>query len=144
MADEKLLMHVADIVGAHVSRNSVSVRDVPALIQSVHASLAGLAQTHSPEPAPEFKALGPAVPIRSSVKPDSIACLECGLRFKMIKRHIRTDHGLSVLEYRTKWKLPSDYPMVAESYSAHRKALAIIMGLGRKSPNETPLPEQEH
>jgi predicted transcriptional regulator len=103
------------------------------LIQSVYTSLAGLGQA----PAPVEEKREPAVSVRSSVKADSIACLECGAKMKMLKRHLSTDHSLSPTEYRTRWNLAADYPMVAPDYAAKRKELAVKIGLGRK-PSESP------
>jgi predicted transcriptional regulator len=128
MPYETLLDHVADIVSAHVSNNSVSANDLPGLIQSVYASLAALGQA----PAPIEEKLTPAVSVRASVKPDAIACLECGSKFKMLKRHLGTDHNMTPAEYRQRWNLPSDYPMVAPEYAAMRGELAKKIGLGRK------------
>ena len=133
MPDEALLDHVADIVSAHVSNNSVSANDLPGLIQSVYASLAALGQ--APEPA--VAELKPAVSVRSSVKPDAVTCLECGERMKMLKRHLGTEHGMTPAQYRTRWSLPADYPMVAPDYAAKRKELAVRIGLGRK-PGQSP------
>lgn len=133
MADEMLLDHVADIVSAHVSNNSVSANDLPGLIQSVYASLAALGQ--APEPVQEK--LTPAVSVRASVKSDAIACLECGAKFKMLKRHLGTDHGMTPADYRARWSLPADYPMVAPDYAATRAELARKIGLGRK-PGQSP------
>lgn len=127
-----LLEHVADIVSAHVSHNSVAANDVSGLIQLVHASLAALGQ--APEPAAEK--LVPAVSVRGSVKPDLITCLDCGAKMKMLKRHLGTDHGLTPAEYRARWNLPADYPMVAPDYAAKRRDLAVKIGLGRK-PGQT-------
>jgi predicted transcriptional regulator len=101
MADETLLDHVADIVSAHVSNNSVSASDLPGLIQSVYASLAVLGQASEPV---EEK-LTPAVSVRSSVKPDAVTCLDCGAKMKMLKRHLGTEHGLTPAEYRMRWNL---------------------------------------
>ncbi len=132
MADETLLTLAADIVSAHVGNNSVAVGDLPGLIQSVYSALAGLGQSAEAPPAmPE-----PAVSIRSSVKPDTIVCLECGAKLKMLKRHLGTDHDLTPAEYRSRWKLGADYPMVAPNYAAMRKDLAVKIGLGRK-PGQT-------
>lgn len=128
MADEVLLNLAADIISAHVSNNSVAASDLPNLIQSVYGSLSVLGQ---PVEAPPVKQ-DPAVSIRSSVKADAIACLECGQKLKMLKRHLGTDHGTTPAEYRAKWNLASDYPMVAPDYSAKRKELALKIGLGRK------------
>jgi predicted transcriptional regulator len=97
------------------------------LIQSVYTSLAGLGQAPAPVEKRE-----PAVSVRSSVKADAITCLECGAKMKMLKRHLSTDHGLSPAEYRTRWHLAADYPMVAPDYAAKRKELAVKIGLGRK------------
>lgn len=128
-----LLDHVADIVSAHVSNNAVAAADLPGLIQSVYASLAALGQ--APEPATEERK--PAVSIRASVKPDAVTCLECGEKMKMLKRHIGAEHSMTPAEYRTRWSLPADYPMVAPDYAAKRKELAVRNGLGRK-PGQRP------
>jgi len=131
MADdssETLLTLTADIVTAHVSNNSVAVGDLAGLIGKVHAALAGLGAPVA-EPAPDLK---PAVSVRASVKPDHIVCLEDGKKMKMLKRHLMTDHGLSPADYRAKWNLPADYPMVAPDYAETRRALAVKIGLGTK------------
>ena len=133
MQNEALLDHVADIVSAHVSNNSVSANDLPGLIQAVYASIAALGQA----PEPVVEELKPAVSVRSSVKPDAVTCLECGEKMKMLKRHLGTEHGLTPAEYRTRWNLPADYPMVAPDYAAKRKELAVRIGLGRK-PGQSP------
>ena len=117
---------VADIVSAYVTKNNVSVADLPALIRSVHATLSSLGQPEA-EPEPELK---PAVSIKKSVTPEYIVCLEDGKRLKMLKRHLRTSYDLSPDEYRAKWGLPSDYPMVAPNYAKARSDLAIKAGLG--------------
>jgi len=128
MTDETLLTLAADIVSAHVSNNSVAAEDLPTLIQSIYASLAGLGKA---APIVEEKR-EPAVSIRSSVKPEAIACLECGTKLKMLKRHLGTDHGLTPAEYKARWGLNADYPLVAPDYAAKRKELALKIGLGRK------------
>lgn len=128
---EPLLTLTADIVAAHVSNNTVAVGDVPTIIDRVHAALAGLGKP-AQEPQPELK---PAVSVRSSVKPDYIMCLADGKKMKMLKRHLATDHGLTPAEYRARWNLPADYPMVAPNYAAQRKDLALKIGLGRKPRN---------
>ena len=120
---------VADIVGAYVSKNSVSVADLPKLINEVHSALR---QTTAGGQTAEEPAKEPAVPIRRSVNPDYIVCLEDGKRFKSLKRHLRTDHDMTPQEYRAKWGLKPDYPMVAPNYAASRSELAKKMGLGRK------------
>lgn len=133
MENEALLDHVADIVSAHVSNNAVAAADLSGLIQAVYASLAALGQ--APEPA--LEELKPAVSVRSSVKPHAVTCLECGEKMKMLKRHLGTEHGMTPAEYRARWSLPADYPMVAPDYAAKRKALAVWIGLGRK-PGQSP------
>jgi len=125
---ETLLALTADIVAAHVGNNNVPVGDLPGLIQKVHDALSGLGTPSEPEPAP----LTPAVSVRSSVKPDYIVCLEDGKKLKMLKRHLMTHYQMTPDQYRAKWKLPADYPMVAPNYANQRKALAIKIGLGRK------------
>lgn len=128
MANENLLERVADIVAAHVSRNVVPVNDMPELIRSVFGSLSMLGR--QPEAVREERL--PAVSIRSSIKPDAIVCLECGAKKKMLKRHISSEHSLTPDEYRARWKLPLDYPLVAPSHSSLRKDLAVKNGLGRR------------
>ncbi len=125
---EMLITLTSDIVAAHVSNNNVAVEDVPVLIQSIHAALAGLGTPVEVAAAP----LEPAVSIRSSIKPDSITCLECGKKMKMLKRHLSTDHGLTTDEYRARWGLSGDYPLVAPNYAEKRRELAKKIGLGRK------------
>ena len=125
---DTLLTLTADIVAAHVSNNSVAVNDLPNLIQNVHQALSGISHTSSaPEPRPE-----PKVSIRSSVKPDFIVCLEDGKRLKMLKRHLMTHYGLTPDQYRQKWGLNADYPMVAPNYAEQRRKLAKSIGLGTK------------
>ncbi len=126
--DLNLLTLTADIVSAHVANNSVAVGDLANLIASVHASLAGLGG--SVEPA--AIAQEPAVPVKRSVRPDYIICLEDGKKLKMLKRHLMTHYQLTPDQYRAKWNLPADYPMVAPDYAEKRRALAKKIGLGRK------------
>ncbi len=126
--DDTLITLTADIVAAHVSNNSVSVNDLPLLISNVHGALATLTGASS---APEVR-LEPKVPIRSSVKPDYIVCLEDGKRLKMLKRHLMTHYQMTPDQYRQKWGLPSDYPMVSPNYAEQRRALAKSIGLGTK------------
>ncbi len=126
--DADLITLTADIVGAHVAHNNVATADLAGLIQSVHAALKGLGQP--PEPVVEKQE--PAVSIRASVKPDHIVCLEDGKKLKMLKRYLRTNYDMSPDEYRRKWNLPSDYPMVAPNYAEKRRSLAHSIGLGRK------------
>ena len=127
-AEDTLLTLTADIVAAHVSNNSVAVNDLPNLIQNVHSALSGISgQSSAPEPRPE-----PKVPVRSSVKTDFIVCLEDGKRQKMLKRHLMTNHGMTPDQYRQKWGLSADYPMVAPNYAEQRRVLAKSIGLGTK------------
>ena len=125
---ETYITLTADIVAAHVSNNSVAVSDLPALITNVHNALAGLGGGSA---VPETRA-EPAVSIRASVKPDYIVCLDDGKKLKMLKRHLMTHYGITPDEYRAKWGLPADYPMVAPNYAEQRRSLAVKIGLGRK------------
>jgi len=125
---ETLITLTADIVSAHVSNNSVAVSDLPLLIQNVHNALTGLGgRAEEPEVKQE-----PAVSIRSSVKPDYIVCLEDGKKLKMLKRHLMTHYQMTPDEYRQKWGLNADYPMVAPNYAEQRRTLAKKIGLGTK------------
>lgn len=126
-AAELLITLTADIVAAHVSNNSVAVSDVPILIGNVHAALTGL--TNKVE-APAAT-LEPAVPVRNSIKRDYIICLEDGKKLKMLKRHLMTHYGMTPDDYRAKWGLAADYPMVAPAYAEQRRVLAKAIGLGR-------------
>jgi predicted transcriptional regulator len=128
--DGELIDLSADIVCAYVSHNALSVTDLPKLIAEVHIALRGLQTAGIQEPVEELR---PAVPVRKSVAPDYIICLEDGKKFKSLKRHLRTHYDLSPEEYREKWGLPADYPMVAPNYSATRSRLAKDNGLGRKA-----------
>jgi len=125
---ETLITLTSDIVAAHVSNNDVSVDDVPGLITNVFTALSHLGE--APEPAQERPE--PAVSIRASVKPDYIVCLEDGKKLKMLKRYLRTNYDMTPEEYRARWNLPSDYPMVAPNYAEKRRDLAKKIGLGRK------------
>lgn len=126
--EDTLLTLTADIVAAHVSNNSVAVNDLPNLIQNVHSALTGISSSRSaPEAKPE-----PKVSVRASVKPDYIVCLEDGKKQKMLKRHLMTNHGMTPDEYRQKWGLAADYPMVAPNYAEQRRTLAKSIGLGTK------------
>ena len=127
-----LITHTSDIVASHVSHNRVSPDQLPSLISSVYAALSGLGET--PEPVAEPKA--PAVPIRKSVTPDYLVCLEDGKKMVMLKRYLRTHYDMSPAEYRARWNLPSDYPMVAPNYAEKRRGIAKDLGLGRKASGE--------
>lgn len=126
---ETLITLTADIVAAHVSNNSVAVSDIPALISNVHTALTNLGGAPVAEPAPRAE---PAVSIRASIKPDYIVCLEDGKKLKMLKRHLMTHYKMTPDDYRAKWGLASDYPMVAPNYAEQRRMLAVKIGLGRK------------
>jgi len=125
---ETLITLTSDIVAAHVSNNDVAVTDLPGLITSVYTALANLGEA----PVVEEVKLQPAVAVRNSVKPDYIVCLEDGKKLKMLKRYLRTNYKLSPEEYRARWGLPADYPMVAPNYAETRRDLAKKIGLGRK------------
>ncbi len=125
---ETLISLTADIVSAHVSNNVVPVEDLGVLIRNVHHALSGLGDGDAAsETRPE-----PAVAVRSSVKPDYIVCLEDGRKLKMMKRHLMTHYRLTPEQYRAKWGLPADYPMVAPNYAEQRRTLAKQSGLGTK------------
>jgi predicted transcriptional regulator len=130
---ETFITLTADIVAAHVSNNSVSVNDLATLISNVHTALAALA---SPAAAPEVKQ-EPAVSIRASIKPDYVVCLEDGKKLKMLKRHLMTHYNMTPDQYRAKWNLPADYPMVAPNYAEQRRTLAKAIGLGTKGRRRT-------
>lgn len=120
-----------EIVSAYVSNNSVPKPDLVQLITETHAAIVGLVGGNVPEQKDEKPV--PAVSVRKSVTPDFLICLEDGKKFKSLKRHLATKFGLTPDEYRQKWNLPADYPMVAPNYSASRSALAKSSGLGRKA-----------
>ena len=135
----KTIELAAEIVSAFVSNNSVPVTELPALISNVHATLTNVASGSTQQPAEEPKA--PAVPIKKSVQPDYIVCLDDGKRFKSLKRHLRTTYNMTPDQYRAKWGLAHDYPMVAPNYAAARSELAKQMGVGarrRKRPEPEP------
>jgi predicted transcriptional regulator len=123
-----LVTLTADIVTAHVTNNSVPVADVPALIQTVHAALRDLGKPVEAD-APRQ---APAVSVRASIRPDYLVCLEDGKKMTMLKRHLMTRYQMTPDDYRAKWNLPSDYPMVAPNYAEKRRTMARKIGLGRK------------
>eukprot|EP01037_Dinobryon_pediforme_P035777 gene35777-42360_t len=125
-----LIELAAEIVSAYVSNNTVSAHDLTALIGDVYAALQRTSAGIAPEPQPE--PLKPAVPVKKSVTPDYIVCLEDGKKFKSLKRHLRTQYNVTPEEYREKWGLPADYPMVAPNYAQARSDLAKKMGLGQQ------------
>ncbi len=120
---------VAEIVASYVAQNSIGVDQIAGLIATVHRTLSGLGTN---APASVVEALTPAVPIRRSVQPDHVVCLECGFRGRTLRRHLRTAHGLEAPAYRARWRLSADHALVAPAYSAKRSAMAKELGLGRK------------
>jgi predicted transcriptional regulator len=127
--NESYIELAADIVSAYVSNNSVAAADLPALIGDVHNALLRVASGTAEAPAEAAK---PAVSIKKSITPDYIICLEDGKKFKSLKRHLRTQYNLTPEQYREKWGLPADYPMVAPNYAQARSQLAKQMGLGQQ------------
>ena len=123
-----LLRMTADVVAAYVRNNTLATVDLPGVIKAVHMSLASLDGLARPEPEPQK----PAVPIKKSVTPDYIICLEDGKKLKMLKRHLRTAYDMTPDEYRSKWQLGPDYPMVAPNYAKRRSEFAKRIGLGHK------------
>jgi predicted transcriptional regulator len=126
---QDMLSLTAEIVAAHVSNNTVALADLPALIQQVFQTLSSIGNGDPrQQPRPE-----PAVPIKKSVMPDYIVCLEDGKKLKMLKRHLKTAYNMTPEKYRERWGLPSDYPMVAPNYAKQRSQLARELGLGTKT-----------
>jgi predicted transcriptional regulator len=128
MGQNDLLTLTAEIVSSHVANNTVAVNDLPNLINNVYTSLAGLGGVKTPEPVKQE----PAVSVRTSIKPDYIVCLEDGKKLKMLKRHLMTHYNMTPDQYRAKWGLAKDYPMVAPNYAQQRADLARKIGLGTK------------
>jgi predicted transcriptional regulator len=126
---ESAIELAADIVAAYVSNNSLAAADLPSLIANVHGALSRVV-SGTTEVVPE--PVKPAVPVKKSITPDFIICLDDGRKFKSLKRHLRTQYGMSPQDYREKWGLPSDYPMVAPNYAKTRSTLAKQIGLGQK------------
>ena len=122
-----LLQMATTIVAAHVSKSSVPAADIPRLLNDIYQALSGLSGGKLTATATRGE---PAIPVKKSVTPDYIICLECGKKQKMLKRHIRTAYGLSPEQYREKWELPPEYPMVSSNYAKKRSALARQIGLG--------------
>ena len=127
VANSDVLGLTAQIVSAHVSNNSVAPDALPSLIQEVYRTLAGVGKDPVQPDKPQ-----PAVPVKKSVFPDHIVCLEDGKKLKMLKRHLKTSYNMTPEQYREKWQLPPDYPMVAPNYAKHRSSLAKKIGLGTK------------
>ena len=129
---------VAEIVSSYVRHHRVAVDQLAGLIAEVHRALAGLGRAPPAQQPPR-----PAVPIRRSVQPDYVVCLECGFRAQVLRRHLRVAHGLEVADYRTRWKLATDYPVIAPSYSNRRSTMAKAIGLGRRAVTEPSPPRTE-
>lgn len=129
LSENDLLSLTSEIVSAHVSNNSVAMSDLPQLIEQVYRTLANVG--NEPSNAPERPQ--PAVPIKKSVTPDYIVCLEDGKKLKMLKRHLKTAYDMTPEEYRERWSLPPDYPMVAPNYAKQRSKLAKEIGLGTRA-----------
>jgi predicted transcriptional regulator len=125
---DELLKLASEIVAAYVSNNPIPVSEVPAMIKSIHGTLGSLAGGTPSEIATTQK---PAVPVKRSVTPDYIVCLEDGKKLKMLKRYLRSNYNMTPEEYRAKWGLPADYPMVAPNYAAQRSEFAKRIGLGK-------------
>lgn len=136
---EPVLSLTVNIVCAHLANNHIGISAIPDLLRSVHGALAGLSDV---APKATQTPPVPAVSLKTSIKPDYLVCLEDGKRLKMLKRYLRTNYALTPDEYRRKWNLPVDYPMVAPNYSERRRALAKSIGLGRRraEPPQTPAP----
>ena len=132
-----LVSLTSDIVAAHVSRNPVPAHQLPALIEGIHQALAGLKVA----PVAVAEPLKPAVPVRASVKPDHVTCLECGRKMSVLKRHLHVAHGLSPAEYRERWGLSYDHPLVAPDYATRRGVIARETGLGSAAMNASEKPE---
>ncbi|MDE0539439.1 MAG: MucR family transcriptional regulator [Rhodospirillales bacterium] len=126
----EILRMAVEVVSSYVGRNQIAGDQIPELINTVYRSMAGLA---NPDGREDQEVSKPAVAVRRSITPDYIICLEDGKRLKMLKRHLRTTYGMTPEEYRAKWKLPHDYPMVAPNYAKQRSEFAKNIGLGRKS-----------
>jgi predicted transcriptional regulator len=131
LRSDELLKLSSEIVAAYVSNNPVPVSDLPGMIKSVHATLGSLAGA---TPVDILTNQKPAVPVKKSVHPEYIVCLEDGKKLKMLKRYLRSRYGLSPDDYRAKWGLPAEYPMVAPNYAAQRSEFAKKIGLGRTAP----------
>ncbi|MEP3628861.1 MAG: MucR family transcriptional regulator [Hyphomicrobiales bacterium] len=123
----------AEVVSAYVANNTLPASELPALVTDIHATLSGLVRKKSSGGEADKEKQKPAVPIKKSLKPEILTCLECGLEFKSLKKHLRASHDMSPEEYRMKWGLPADYPMVAPAYAERRSDLAKKLGLGRKA-----------
>ena len=128
---DDLLRFASDIVAAYVSNNPLPVSEIPSMIKSIHLTLGGLANGTGGDMPTTQK---PAIPVKRSITPEYIICLEDGKKLKMLKRYLRSRYGLTPADYRSKWGLPPDYPMVAPNYAAQRSDFAKKIGLGRNAP----------
>ena len=138
-----LVQLTAEIIAAYVAHNSLPPAELPAVLNSVHVALGGLGKVHAIEQQPTEE-LKPAVPIKKSITNDYLISLENGQKFKSLKRHLMTTYGMTPQQYREKWGLAKDYPMVAPAYAQSRSALAKSLGLGRKAmPTPSPAPRQK-
>lgn len=135
LSEEEMLRMTTNVVSAYLGKNSLPAAQIPDVIKTVYGSLTQLRQAARGSNAPK-----PAVPIKRSVTNEYIVCLEDGRKLKMLKRHLRTNYNMTVDEYRAKWGLPADYPVVAPHYAAQRSAFAKRIGLGRRTPRPTMRP----
>ncbi len=135
LSAEEVLRLATEIVAAYVSHNQVPAQEVPNMIRNVHGVLGALREPHQEEPQVAQK---PAVPVKKSITPEYIICLEDGKKLKMLKRYLRSNYDMSPEEYRAKWNLPPDYPMVAPNYAAQRSEFAKKIGLGKAGRKATP------
>ncbi len=126
-----LIKLTSDIVSAYLAKNTVPVNQVPELIRTVHSSLGSLSRNHTNTAPEKVEAGKPAVPVKKSITPEYIICLEDGKKLKMLKRHLRTVYNMTPEQYRAKWSLPAEYPMVAPKYAAQRSDFAKKIGLGK-------------
>jgi predicted transcriptional regulator len=126
---------VSEIVAAYVAGNTLASSELPALIRQVHEAVSGLSGTQQAAPEPAQR---PAVAIKRSVSDDAVTCLECGVRHKMLRRHLMASHNLTPREYRMKWGLGADYPLIAPNYSAQRSELATKIGRGKRTRSPGP------
>jgi predicted transcriptional regulator len=128
LKSDDILKLATEVVAAYVSNNPIPVSEVPGMLKAVHSTLGGLVGVSAGEMQTAQK---PSVPIKKSVNPDYIVCLEDGKKLKMLKRYLRSNYSMTPEEYRAKWGLPADYPMVAPNYAAQRSEFAKKIGLGR-------------
>ena len=139
LSEEGMLRMTTDVVSAYVGNNATTASQIPDLIKTVHGSLNALGEARAAEAAPK-----PAVPVRRSVTPEYLVCLEDGKKLKMLKRHLRTTYDMSPEDYRQKWGLPADYPMVAPNYAKQRSEFAKKIGLGRRGRGGRPEARVSH